>query len=147
MFAGGAGDATCQMRARGAYALAHANQVRAKTHTQKGAPKIARAVSPLLGAFCAVLGAVAVAEGCAAAWVALAGVLGFSTALLYLYVWWSKLMNVYVKKSLADDLKDIGSFYLAKPQSHFWVAVEATEGGAGHEQVLGCVALEYKDAG
>jgi hypothetical protein len=56
-------------------------------------------------------------------------------------------MNVYVKKSLADDLKDIGSFYLAKPQSHFWVAVEATEGGAGHEQVLGCVALEYKDAG
>ena len=105
-----------------------------------------RAVSPLLGAFCAVLGAAAVAEGCAVAWAALAGVLGFATALLYLFVWWRKLVLAYIRQSLDDDLKDIGAFYLAKPRSHFWVAVAAAEGG-NEEQILGCVALEYKDAG
>jgi hypothetical protein len=106
-----------------------------------------RAASPLLGAFCAVLGATAVAEGCAVAWAALAGVLGFATALLYLFVWWRNLVLKYIRQSLADDLKDIGAFYLAKPQSHFWVAVAAAEGGNKPEQILGCVGLEHKDAG
>jgi hypothetical protein len=93
---------------------------------------------------CAALSAVTFAAGGGAVLVVLAALIPYAAFLYVVYAnLKSKLVN-YVNSSLSDDLKDISTFYMAAEKSNFWVAVSPAGKAEKQEQVLGCVALQFK---
>ena len=106
---------------------------------------LAGAIAPLIAGVGVAAGGIAWAAGCPALVALSVAVAPIAAAVSLLYAYFRRQVLAYVDQSLADDLSDIDTFYMAKKPSHFWVAVERARGSVhGAEEVLGCVALEYK---
>ena len=110
--------------------------------TVDGFVALARALALPVAAACALASAAAAGSGCGPAAACAAGVLPFVGFMGGVLAYFRRMVRAYVAKSLSEDLLDIEAFYLARPQSHFFVAVERAADATEH--VLGCVALEHK---
>ena len=110
--------------------------------TVDGFVALARALALPVAAACALASAAAAGSGCGPAAACAAGVLPFVGFMGGVLAYFRRMVRAYVAKSLTEDLLDIEAFYLARPQSHFFVAVERAADATEH--VLGCVALEHK---
>lgn len=111
---------------------------------KEGFPVVAADLRVKAAGVCAALSAVTFAAGGGAVLVVLAALIPYAAFLYVVYAnLKSKLVN-YVNSSLSDDLKDISTFYMAAEKSNFWVAVSPAGKAEKQEQVLGCVALQFK---